>query len=109
MKKLAILKTAGQKAIKEEVDMNAIIRSDLLRISKKYVSTFGDPEQAGSWSNLLATNSMDQSASTVKLKLKDSAKMTLNINLPWNQAENEFAKITGIPEIEIYLAGIVGV
>ena len=71
-------------------------------------NTFGKADEPGSYANMLSTGSLDRSASTVKLKCKDSAKMALDITLPWNQAEAEFAKIRGTPEIDIVLAGIVG-
>ena len=108
METKAILKLTGQKAIMDVIHTDVVIVEDLAAIARKYPGTFGNPDDAGSYANMLATNSLDQSASTVKLKCKDSAKMALDITLPWNQAEAEFAKITGTPEIDIVLAGIVG-
>ena len=108
MKQKAILKLTGQKAISEEIEKEAVIAQALARIAKKYPNIFGKADEAGSYANMLANNSLDQSSSTVKLKCKDSAKLALDITRPWNQAETEFAKINGIPEIDIVLAGIVG-
>ncbi len=109
MKKKVILKISGQKAISEEIEMESVISQDLARIAKKYPNTFGKADEAGSYANMLATNSLDQSASTVKLKCKDSAKLALDVTLPWSQAESEFAKLSGTPELDIVLAGVVGV
>ena len=108
MKRKVILKISGQKAISEEIEMGTVISKDLARIAKKYPNTFGKEDEAGSYANMLSTDSLDQSSSTVKLKCKDSAKMALDVTLPWNQAEAEFAKISGTPELDIVLAGIVG-
>lgn len=108
MKRNVILKITGQKAISEEIDMEAVISQDLIPIAMKYPNTFGKADEPGSYANMLNTGALDQSASTVKLKCKDSAKMALDITLPWNQAEAEFAKISGTPEIDVVLAGIVG-
>lgn len=104
----AIIKFTGQKAIMEDIDMNTVISVDLARIAKKYPNTCGKVDEAGTPANMLASNSIDTNASTVKLKCKDSAKMALDITLPWNQAESEFAKISGTPEIDVVLAGVVG-
>ena len=108
MKRKVILKITGQKAISEEIEMGTEISQDLARIAKKYPNTFGKAEEAGTYANLLSTNSLDTSASTVKLKCKDSAKIALDLSLPWNQVEAEFAKLSGTPELDIVLAGVVG-
>lgn len=108
MERKVILKISGQKAIQDTIQMDAPIADDLNRWAPKYPNTFGNPNESGSLANMLATKSFDANASTIKLKCKDGAKMALDITLPWNQAESEFAKIGGTPEIDILLAGIVG-
>lgn len=108
MKRKVILKISGQKALSEEINMSMVISQDLARIAKKYPNTFGKTDEMGSYANMLTTGSLDQSSSTVKLKCKDSAKMALDVTLPWNQAEAEFSKISGTPELDIVLAGVVG-
>ena len=108
MKRKVILKISGQKALSEEIEMGTVICQDLARIAQKYPNTFGKPEEVGSYANMLTSNALDQAASSVKLKCKDSAKMALDVSLPWNQAEAEFAKISGTPELDIVLAGVVG-
>ncbi len=107
MKKV-VLKISGQKALMESIDLNAVIAQDLSRISKKYPATFGKAEETGSYANLLETKAFDATATTIKLKCKDGAKISMDINLPWNQCQAEFDKISGTPEIDILLAGVVG-
>lgn len=108
MKIKAIIKISGQKAVAVLIDKKRIICEDLADIAVEHANVFGKADEAGTLANMLKSKSIDTDASTIKLKCKDGAKMALDFMLPWDQAETEFAKISGTPEFDINLAGVVG-
>lgn len=108
MKKKVVLNISGQKAISEEIEMEAVIHKDLARLAPKYPNTFGRADDSNSYAYKLINVTFDKNQSTVKLTCKDGARMALDMMLPWNQAEAEFAKINGAADVELTLAGTVG-
>ena len=101
-------KLTGQKAFVDVLNLEVPLYEELKRLALKHEGCFGKTDDPNTFSYMLVNNALDKNSSTVKLKCKDSAKMALDISLPLNQAEAELAKISGTPELDITLAGVVG-
>ena len=108
MERKAIFKVMGQKAVMVNIHPEMNVIDDIRQIVPEYPGVFGKADEQGTFANLVITGTLDKSASTVKLRCKDSAKIALDLDLPWNQVKAELEKIEGPAEIEIIIAGVVG-
>lgn len=106
----AIINIAGQKKVAMNIKPERVIREDLAEnaVRPEFQNAFGKLEDEKSLTSILVNNTIDTSLSTFKLTCKDGAKLALDFNLPWNQAEAELSKVSGTPEFTLYLAGVVG-